>query len=251
LRKVLVIGIGPGNADYITVQAIKALNTVDAFFVIDKGPDKEMLNRVRTQICDEHIRNRQFRIVTARDPERDRNPADYRTAVDEWHQKRTGIYERMIIDELGENECGAFLVWGDPSLYDSTIRILDDVSVRGRVPFDYEVIPGITAIQVLAARHRIPLNRIGESIHITTGRTLTEGGAPAPTNVVVMLDGGCSFKHVDHDGMDIYWGAYLGTEHEILVSGKLKEVAGEIESIKIEARKRIGWMMDTFLLRKT
>jgi precorrin-6A synthase len=247
---VLVIGMGPGNPDYITVEAVKALNTVDVFFVIDKGRDKELLNRVRTQICEEHIRDRRYRTVTARDPERDRNPADYRSTVDDWHAKRAEIYERMISDELGENECGAFLVWGDPSLYDSTIRIVDDVIARGSVTFEVAVIPGITAIQALAARHRIPLNRIGESIHITTGRRLAEVGMSDQTSVVVMLDAGSSFKHVEDDGVDIFWGAYLGTEHEILVSGKLKDVADSIESTRAEARERIGWMMDTFLLRK-
>jgi precorrin-6A synthase len=79
---------------------------------------------------------------------------------------------------------------------------------------------------------------------------LAEVGMSDSTNVVVMLDAGCSFKEVDYEGVDIYWGAYLGTEHEILVSGKLKDVADTIESTRSEARARIGWIMDTFLLRK-
>ena len=37
MRKVFIIGIGAGNPDYITVQAINALNEVDVFFVMDKG----------------------------------------------------------------------------------------------------------------------------------------------------------------------------------------------------------------------
>jgi hypothetical protein len=32
MRKVFIIGIGAGNPDYVTVQAITALNEVDAFF---------------------------------------------------------------------------------------------------------------------------------------------------------------------------------------------------------------------------
>jgi precorrin-6B methylase 1 len=81
----------------------------------------------------------------------------------------------LIGEELGEDECGAFLVWGDPSLYDSTLRIIDQIIARGTVAFECEVIPGISAIQALAARHRITLNRIGRSIHITTGRKIAEG----------------------------------------------------------------------------
>ena len=45
-----------------------------------------------------------------------------------------------------------------------------------RVEIDYDVIPGITAIQALTARHRIPLNDIGEPVLITTGRRLATDG---------------------------------------------------------------------------
>jgi precorrin-6A synthase len=49
----------------------------------------------------------------------------------------------------------------------------------------------------------------------------------------------------------IYWGAYLGTPDEILVSGPLAEVAEEIRRVRAEARERKGWMFDTYLLRRT
>jgi precorrin-6A synthase len=156
----------------------------------------------------------------------------------------------LIGDELGEDECGAFLVWGDPSLYDSTLRIIDRIIARGTVAFDYEVIPGISAIQALAARHRIELNRIGRSIHITTGRKLAEGLPDTVDDVVVMLDGDCSFKNIDGSDIDIYWGAYLGTQDEILVSGNLRERMQDIEQMRAEAKARKGWVMDTYLLRK-
>jgi precorrin-6A synthase len=69
-------------------------------------------------------------------------------------------------------------------------------------------------------------------------------------NVVVMLDGDCAFKNVKDPGVDIYWGAYVGTANEILVSGKLQERGPEIEKIRSDARARRGWIMDTYLLRK-
>ena len=37
-----------------------------------------------------------------------------------------------------------------------------------------------------------------------------------------MLDADCSFKHLGDSDIDIYWGAYVGTEDEILVSGNLR-----------------------------
>jgi precorrin-6A synthase len=250
MRKVFVIGIGAGNPDYVTVQAINALNEVDVFFIMDKGHEKEDLIRLRKEICDRYIKDKSYRTIETPDPLRDRTPMSYEPAVRAWHEERAGIYERLSGEELGEDECGAFLVWGDPSLYDSTLRIIDQIIARGTVAFECEVIPGISAIQALAARHRITLNRIGRSIHITTGRKIAEGLPNNLDDVIVMLDADCSFKAIDDADIDIYWGAYIGTEDEILVAGKLRELIHDIERMRAEAKARKGWVMDTYLLRK-
>jgi precorrin-6A synthase len=247
MRKLSIIGIGAGNPDYITVQAIKALETLDAVFLIDKGEEKDDLAKLRREICERYIK-KPYRIVEAKDPERDRKPASYETAVTTWHDKRAAIYETMIHNELADGQHGAFLVWGDPSLYDSTLRIVDQVAAMKTVAFELDVIPGITSVQALTARHRITLNRIGGPVHITTGRQLAKG-FPGD-DVVVMLDSECTFKTVKDDGIDIYWGAYLGTADEILISGSLRDHADEIERVRTEARARHGWIMDTYLLRK-
>jgi precorrin-6A synthase len=115
---------------------------------------------------------------------------------------------------------------------------------------DFEMIPGISSIQALAASHRIPLNRIGEAVTITPARRLKEGLPADPDSVVVVLDGEQTFNSVDADAYDIYWGANLGTDREILVSGKLSEVKADIESKRAQARREDGWIMDTYLLRK-
>jgi precorrin-6A synthase len=250
MRKVFVIGIGAGNPDYVTVQAINALNEVDVFFIMGKGQEKEDLVRVRKEICERYIKDKSYRVVETADPPRDRKASAYESAVRAWHEQRAGLYERLICEELGDNDCGAFMVWGDPSLYDSTLRILDLIVARGATTFEYEVIPGISAIQALAARHRIALNRIGRSVHITTGRKVAEGLPNDIDDVIVMLDADCSFKTVDDPEVDIYWGAYIGTEDEILVSGNLHAVMRDIETVRAEARARKGWVMDTYLLRK-
>lgn len=250
MKKIFVIGIGAGNPDYVTVQAINALNEVDVFFIMDKGQEKDDLVRLRKEICERYIKDKSYRMVEATDPPRDRAAPSYEPAVRAWHDQRAGIYERLISEELGEDECGAFLVWGDPSLYDSTLRIIDQIVARGTVIFEYEVIPGISAIQALAARHRITLNRIGRSVHITTGRKIIEGLQNNLDDVIVMLDGDCSFKAVGDSGFDIYWGAYIGTEDEILVAGKLHDLMDDIERMRAEAKARKGWVMDTYLLRR-
>jgi precorrin-6A synthase len=248
MRKVLIIGIGAGDPDHITIQAINALNEVEVFFVIDKGQEKDDLIALRKHLCEKYIRNARYRIVEARDPERDRKAEAYETAVEDWYDKRAHIFERMMLEELRDDGCGGFLVWGDPTLYDSTIRIVELIRKRGRVEFEYEVIPGISSIQALVAKHRLPINRIGEAIHVTTGRKLADGLPPGVTNAVVMLDSQNAFRTADPEA-EIYWGAYVGTANEILISGKLKDVASAIEATRSAARDKHGWIMDTYLLR--
>src|SRR5947199_9897847 len=70
MRKVFIIGIGSGNPDYVTVQAINALNEVDVFFVMDKGPETEDLVRLRKEICERYIKDKSYRTIQVRDPER-------------------------------------------------------------------------------------------------------------------------------------------------------------------------------------
>src|ERR1700722_2480347 len=117
MKKIFLIGIGAGNPEYITVQAIKALNLVDVFFLMDKGGPKQELMMLRKEICERYIENRRYRIVETCDPVRDPDISDYKERVELWHSERALIYEDMIGRELEENQCGAFLVWGDPSLY--------------------------------------------------------------------------------------------------------------------------------------
>jgi precorrin-6A synthase len=250
MRRVLIIGIGAGNPDFITVQAIKAMRQVDVFFITDKGAEKADLVRLRADICTHYLSDRSYRTIQIPDPERDRAPLSYHASVADWHEQRRARYEQLILNELGEEECGAFLIWGDPSLYDSILRIVSQISARGVVAFDYEVIPGITSVQALTARHRIPLNQIGEPVEITTGRQLSALRSISRADTVVMLDGECSFSAIDDPALDIYWGAYLGTEDEVLLSGRLSEVSQEIRQVRADARKRKGWIMDVYLLRK-
>ncbi len=242
-RHIHVIGIGPGNPDHVTAEAVDALNDTQVFFAMDKGEAKSDLLELRRRICERFIDEPGYRFVELEDPPRAKD-TEYRQAVSNWHSARAALWADAFERELGPDGVGAFLAWGDPSLYDSTLRILD--AVAQRVDFTYDVIPGITAIQVLTARHRIPLNDIGEPVLITTGRRLTADGLSG--SAVVMLDGDCAFRSCPPDTR-IWWGAYLGTPDELLASGTVGEVGEQIATMRAEARARHGWIMDTYLLR--
>lgn len=246
--EILVIGIGAGDPDHLTLQAAKAIGRADVFFVLDKGEVKQELVDLREEILRRHAT--QYRVVVGRDPERDRSSEAYVESVDDWRRRRADVCAGLIAGELGADQVGAFLVWGDPSLYDSTLAILDDLQDRGELTFEIEVIPGISSVSALAARHRVGLNQVGRPIQITTGRRLAKNWPDDVDDVVVMLDAQTAFEaHTDQDA-EIYWGAYLGTPDELLVAGKLADVAGQITELRAAARKRKGWIMDTYLLRR-
>ncbi|MEU7871039.1 precorrin-6A synthase (deacetylating) [Dactylosporangium sp. NPDC049140] len=245
MRKVLIIGVGAGDPEHVTVQAINAMNAVDVFFVLDKGEAAAELTEARKALVERYVTRPGSRTVVIADPPRDRAAADYTGAVEDWRDERARRLGAAFAHELGPDGVGGILAWGDPALYDGTIRVLDAI---GGV--EYEVVPGISSVQILTARHRVTLNRVAGPVHITTGRRLAAEWPAGCDDVVVMLDAGLSCRRYRDEPIDIYWGAYLGTPDEILRHGRLGEVLDEIEAVRAEARARKGWIMDTYLLRR-
>jgi precorrin-6A synthase len=250
----LVIGIGSGNPDHLTREAVVALNRVDVFLVAGKGAAKHDLVQLREDLCRNLIAHHHYRFVEVPDPERgpdrDRDASGYRVGVATWHDTRAQRYADIIAAEVPDGAAIGFLVWGDPAFYDSTIRIIESIRACG-VDLELTVIPGISSIQLLAARHKIILNRVGQSIHVTTGRRLLDEYSPSLGDVVVMLDGdlACADLVERFGDLAIYWGAQLGLPDEALVSGQLSEVIDEIRTTRAAVRAARGWVMDTYLLR--
>ncbi|MDO5097332.1 MAG: precorrin-6A synthase (deacetylating) [Corynebacterium sp.] len=242
MREIVVIGIGAGNPQHITLEGISALRRSDVVVALDKGDIKDDLLGVRREILNAH--NPDIPLIAVADPPRDRNPQDYSAEVHRWHDARAELLERTIIDNTHPDGVAAFLVWGDPSLYDSTLRIIE----RFTEPMTVTVIPGITAVQALTAAHKILLNRVGEEIVITTGRQVSEGARHR--NCVVMLDGGAAWLEAANPHTYMWWGAYVGTPHEVLVHGYVSEIGAELAERKKKLRAEHGWIMDIYLLRE-
>ncbi|WP_048645641.1 precorrin-6A synthase (deacetylating) [Nitratireductor soli] len=251
MRTLSVIGIGAGNPEHMTVQGINALNRANVILIPRKGEAKEDLADLRRAICERFLGNKNTRIVEFDLPVRDADDPSYRNGVDDWHAAIARLYARLLAEHTGDDGHAAFLVWGDPSLYDSTLRIIERLRADTGVAFALDVVPGITSLQALAASHKMPVNTIGGAIHITTGRRLRAEGFPDNADTaLVMLDGGCAFGVLPGDAYDIFWGAYLGTADEIVIAGRLADVADEIVETRAKARSARGWIMDTYLLRR-
>jgi precorrin-6A synthase len=250
MRHILIVGIGSGNPEHMTMQAINALNRADVLFIPTKGAQKAELADVRRDIIARYVTNPKTRLVDYAVPVRRTADRTYGESVDDWHAAITEIYVELFRRELSDDGTGAFLVWGDPMLYDSTIRIIERVRASGQVAFDHSVIPGITSLQALCASHRIPLNLVGKPVEITTGRRLAATFPEHNETVAVMLDGQQAFADIDDPQATIYWGAYLGTEDEIVIAGDLADKKQEILDTRARERERHGWIMDIYLLRK-
>ncbi len=252
VRRVRLIGVGPGDPDQVTLEAVRAMREVDFFVVSDKsgaGSDDPLV-AARERLLERHL-DGPARVVRVDDPVRERRPdrtatdAEYAEVVASWHEARAAAFERALLDHDGD---AGFLVWGDPAFYDSTIRVLEQVRDRGRVPLAIEVVPGISSIQLLAARHAIVLHEVGQAMHVTTGRRLQEAVDAGQDNIVVMLN-----RSLGLEGLDdwwIWWGADLGTPHEELVAGRLGDVRADIDAARERAKAAAGWVMDVFLLRR-
>jgi len=246
----LVIGIGSGNPDHLTREAVAALNRVDVFLVADKGAAKRDLVALREEICHTLITHDHYRMIEVPDPQRD--TSNYPAGVAAWHEARAQQYAEIIAAEVSDGGTVGFLVWGDPAFYDSTIRIVESMTRLG-IDLELAVIPGISSIQLLAARHKIILNRVGQPIHVTTGRRLLDEYSSALGDVVVMLDGEltCAGLVKQFGDLVIYWGAQLGLPDEALIAGQLSKVIDEIRAKRVTIRNVRGWVMDTYLLRTT
>lgn len=222
----------------VTPEVADALRECDYVIAAEKSADDRLL-AIRRAVADAHG----LQVVAVPDPARDRDAgADYGAAVHGWHEARVAAYEQVLRARGGT---AAFLVWGDPSLYDSTIRVVDQLAARLSV--SYDVLPGISAPSLLAARHRIVLHDVGRPVHLTTARRMHADIAAGQTNLCVLLTG-----RLDLTGLEdwsIWWGANLGTPSEALIAGRVGEVVEQLQRERARCKDVAGWVMDVYLLR--
>jgi precorrin-6A synthase len=238
-----LIGIGTGNPEHVTLAAIRAMREADLILLPRKGDDKGDLADLRRQICAAHLSDLS-RVVEFDLPVRDAS-GGYIDGVNDWHDAIAARWKHEIDAHLPDGGRVALLVWGDPSLYDSTLRIAARLGITPRV------VPGVTSLSVLTAAHAIPLNDLGAPVVITTGRRLRDEGWPKGADAVaVMLDAGGAFDRLDPEGVTIWWGAYLGMPHEALIAGSLAEASARILATRAALRAEHGWIMDIYLLRR-
>ena len=244
--KIFLIGIGTGNLNHLTLEAVNTLNNVDLILIPKKNSETLDLLNIRLEICKALITNTKYNIIEFELPVRD-TKKEYSLSVKQWHSAVAAIWKKTIVSFKGKKDKVGLLIWGDPSLYDSSIRIAETIIDK----YNINVIPGITSIQALMAAHKINMNEIGKPFFVTTGRFLKQKGLFFNKDrSFVMLDGKCSFQYINTKMYYMWWGAYLGMNKEIIFKGHLDQIYEEVISNRKTAKLKYGWIMDTYLLQK-
>lgn len=243
IRDLWLIGIGTGAPGHMTLEGQAALRDASALLLPRKGPGKDDLADLRLQLLEAAGATAQ--VLPFDMPVRDDN-LPYELRVSRWHDEIALRWQSAAESHSGDGPV-ALMVWGDPGLYDSTLRIAERLTPKPVL----RVLPGITALQALTAAHAVPFNTVNGSVLVTTGRRLRDEGFPdGADSAFVMLDGACSFKDLDVPDLEIWWGAFLGMPQQVLEHGPLDEATPRILKTREAARTAHGWLMDTYLLRR-
>lgn len=160
ITDIWLIGIGAGSPAHITQEGLDALRNAAIVLMPDKGEEKTDLQKVRRDII--ALSGSRAEVVVFDYPVRDPN-LPYQDRVARWHDEIARCWQHALPHSV--NGPVALLVWGDPSLYDSTLRIAERLSPRPKI----RVVAGITALQALTAAHCIPFNTVGGAVQVTTG----------------------------------------------------------------------------------
>lgn len=152
-RRLTGVGVGPGDPELLTLKAVRILREADAVFVpttaLDKPSRAEQIVREATGV---EVR----RLVFALDDTGGLTAA--RTAA--WDEAA-----RTVLAEFGAGAWRvAFATLGDPNLYSTFAYLARTVAEHGRPSVTVQTVPGITAMQDLAARLALPLAEGGEPL---------------------------------------------------------------------------------------
>lgn len=239
-RKVLIAGIGAGNPDFVTVQAIGASGHVRLFFIPDAGMEQDELARLRAEIVERYVRNRPLRSAPYKMPGENAGITGLEVVTGSRCDDLALPDDGLNMEMLDASESGAFLAWGSFSLGETVLRILRWLRSTGDLALDHEAMPGDSDIQVLASVHKVALCNIGRSILTATGRSIA-GNFPNNADSIVLMLSAATDLSAPGQRIGTHWTLYTGMPDAVLVSGKFDEIVDDIARVRHDALHGKGW----------
>jgi precorrin-2/cobalt-factor-2 C20-methyltransferase len=192
--RLIGVGVGPGDPEHLTLKALRALKEADRVFVPDGGRAAEIVS--------EHVTCEPLAFGMSDAARRD----------ERWD--RAG--ERIA--EVARTGTAAFATIGDPNLYSTFAYIAQTVCAL--VPeVVVETVPGITAMQDLAARSGTVLAEGTERLALvpfTAGETALKDALRSFDTVVVYKGGRHLPAVMDAVGEGAVYGEELGRPGQTL-----------------------------------
>jgi precorrin-2/cobalt-factor-2 C20-methyltransferase len=236
--RLIGVGVGPGDPELVTLKAVRVLREADIVFVpvASSGEPGRAEAVVLAHVDAAPVRRLPFSLDPS-EGERDRS----------WERAAAAVAGALAHGPIAMT--AAFATIGDPSVY-STFTYLAE-RVRALLPgVDIGVVPGITAMQDLAARSGIPLVIGTERLALLPLAQGTSGlaGALADHDTVVCYKGGARLPEL----LDVIgragrlghavFGARLGLADECVCSAsEMEGHRGPYLSTVIVHPDRPGW----------
>ncbi|WP_086730497.1 precorrin-2 C(20)-methyltransferase [Streptomyces carpinensis] len=207
--RLIGVGVGPGDPELVTVKGVNALRAADVVVVpvMDTGERGRAEATVLHYVPAEKV----VRVVFALNERSDR--ARREAAWDAAGERVAGL--------LGAHGAVAFATIGDPNVYSTFTYLAQTVAelVPGTV---VETVPGITAMQDLAARSGAVLTEGTEPltlVPVTAGAAVLKEALAGPGTVVAYKFGRQAREVAEalrDSGRldDAVWGSALGLEEE-------------------------------------
>ena len=235
MRRLVGVGVGPGDIELVTVKGVRVLAEADLVVVpvMDPLEQGRAEATVRAHITHDRLRRLVFALDDRGGPTAERLSA--------WEAAADAVAEQLL--ERGGTV--AFATIGDPNVY-STFTYLAD-AVRERVPdVEVQTVPGITAMQDLAARSGTVLCEGTESLALLPLTAGVEAFEEALTHFdsVVAYKGGRHMPAVldvlrRHDRLDgAVYGAALGLPDQHLgAAADAPAAAPYLSTVIVPARR--------------
>jgi precorrin-2/cobalt-factor-2 C20-methyltransferase len=178
VTRLVGVGVGPGDPELVTLKAIRVLREADAVVVPVMAGAEEGSGRAEATVLAHVPADRITRLPFA---------LDDRGGVTARREQAWDDAARAVLDVFdGGAGVVAFATIGDPNVY-STFHYLAQTVRALRPGIGCETVPGITALQDLAARSSTPLCEGREPltlVPLTAGFEVLETALAGPGTVV-------------------------------------------------------------------